>query len=239
MDHIPPELVHAIIDDVISWNSKFYLFKLRMVNKFFCSLVSPKVFRKLYFMNSKKSVLAVKELQKSPNVAGLVQEIDVEIIDDLDILGIAKDPWTYNRRGRNNTSEGLAGFQRHPHAYAFSRLPHGFPALSTLTLTFNDQFEDGDLNKEIVDVHEYAVGSLDIIEAIVRGAQLMRLTSLNINNLLALPPRFQETSSFRESMSSLQHLSIKWMRDIIPPMYRYGNIGEPAPPFFEPNDFHC
>jgi len=43
MNHIPPELVHAIIDDVISWNSKFYRFKLRMVNKFFCSLVSPKV----------------------------------------------------------------------------------------------------------------------------------------------------------------------------------------------------
>ncbi|KIM74134.1 hypothetical protein PILCRDRAFT_713388 [Piloderma croceum F 1598] len=105
-----------------------------------------------------------------------------------------------------------SGLESHADTDPFTRLPHKFPSLKTIKLTYSDEVPtpyDFPLFSS-----DYVYKQLYTLEAILREAHITKLTSLTIINFVALPPDFQRSESFANSLAKLAHLEVVFYAEI-------------------------
>jgi hypothetical protein len=77
MPSLPVEMWQAILEVSAAADR----IRLRAVSKTLCELATPAVFRHLHFRNAPIDVKAFKDVQQSPEIVRLIEEISIVISD--------------------------------------------------------------------------------------------------------------------------------------------------------------
>ncbi|KAH9895944.1 hypothetical protein C8Q73DRAFT_690181 [Cubamyces lactineus] len=195
INECPIELLALIVDRIPGTNKELRI--LRGVNRTFCALITPLVFRRVYVKDRLASALDLKALMERDELAKAVESIVFRWAGTPDDI---EDEWT----------------ERASHAVlelVFMQL-HRFPALIDLELNLCsdmwpslhvDDSGHVDLNR-----HPSEAGILEstLMQAILRGTRRPRLKSLALVNLLAYPWPYYKSDEFAEVLSSIEHLRL-------------------------------
>ncbi|KAJ6489165.1 hypothetical protein C8R47DRAFT_477029 [Mycena vitilis] len=194
MADLPQELLHAIAKDVEHDPS---IFILRLVSKSLNSAVSPLAFRVIVVHDSVKSAEAVTFLQNCDgSLTSLVREIDFQGEEG---------------RVRDETS-GVT--RRAALRTVFSRLSR-FPNLQSLRLNFNSSWEEeGDTTFNLPTLKpSHFLRLQNEMLATLAASPPPPITSLILNNLIAVPDDIYAQEEFRRLFASLRELEISVISD--------------------------
>ncbi|KAJ7666683.1 hypothetical protein DFH06DRAFT_250100 [Mycena polygramma] len=187
MADLPQELLHAIAKEVEQDPS---IFNLRLVSTSLNSVASPLAFRVVVVNDSVKSAEAVSFLQGCDgSLTSLVREIDFR--GELE---------TEERHLRNETSGAAA---REALRTVFSRLSK-FPNLQSLRLNFNSSYEEKP---------SHFLRLQNEVFAALAASPPPPITSLTLNNLIAVPDDIYAQEDFRRLFASLRELEISVISD--------------------------
>ncbi|KAJ6489156.1 hypothetical protein C8R47DRAFT_1320240 [Mycena vitilis] len=196
MADLPQELLHAIAKDVEHDPS---IFNLRLVSRTLNSVVSPLAFRVIVVHDSVKSAEAVAFLQSCDgSLTSLVREIAFR--GDLE-----EGDWRDETCG-----EG----RRKALRIVFSQLSK-FRNLQSLRLDFNNRWEEEaettwDLDPE---KPSHFLRLQNELFAILAASPPPALTSLTLNNLIAVPDDIYGQEDFHTLFASLRELEISVISD--------------------------
>ncbi|KAI9068944.1 hypothetical protein FKP32DRAFT_101185 [Trametes sanguinea] len=195
MRDCPVELLALVVERV---SSDAGLRSLRAVDRTFCTLATPRAFRRAYVTNSLPSALGLKALMECERLANTVETIVFR--------------WSNASQHMEDRAERKATYIAL--VTVFAQL-HKFPALSNVELRFFPGAEppplmvDEDGNADFSG-HPSEAGLMQstIMQSLLRNPSLPRLSSLSLANLIGFPFPYYESPSFAAMLSSLEHLHV-------------------------------
>ncbi|THH14663.1 hypothetical protein EW146_g5697 [Bondarzewia mesenterica] len=183
MDSMPVELLHTIVDDVDSFED---LLHLRTLNRLFCTLSTPRVFRRVRVRNTIKSAEAFASIVAAKLVNGIWPGLSASA--------------DYSSRVRKSLASSFLHVSEQT-------------SIKILNLTFYPYLEQAGIDEFDEPALKYLKLQFSILAALAKGnsRRPAALTTLTIKNFIAFHNELYDRDSFLALFHSLSHLRLRFL----------------------------